>query len=180
MKSLSLLFLLCLGPGLHAQNDFLDKILSDEYQDSLLSHPLGSISRNYTLTLSGWYDDCGEFGGHLETIEIKVKDDRLIAEVIVYKTNCGKKKEPRVKTSKQFQVDDKEMELVVSYLQELQRKTLSYNMSGHAGCRYKARLGFSDVGENNEQFTRLHLSYEDLFCEWTAFQVLKDALKRKW
>ncbi|MEL6561886.1 MAG: hypothetical protein AAFQ94_27110 [Bacteroidota bacterium] len=179
MKHLIFLIILFLSHNLSAQEGFVDKILTQEYQDSVKSHPLGSISHNYTLTLSGWYDDCGEFGGHLETIEIKKIDGRLIAEVIIYKKNCKDKKENRVKRSKQYSVDDSDIKLITGYLDELQSKTLGYNVISNAGCRYKARMGFSEADENTEQWTRLKLNHVDNYCEWSAFEQLKNSIENQ-
>lgn len=40
----------------------------DDY-NSKIEKPFSSISDKYTLLLIAKIDDCGEFGGHLETIE---------------------------------------------------------------------------------------------------------------
>ena len=52
-----------------------------EYRKMIEQHPFGSISDRYTLVLTAYFDDCGEFGGHQETIELIRIDKKLSAIV---------------------------------------------------------------------------------------------------
>ncbi len=175
MKRLLILILITLSLPAYSQLD-VDSLLN-----SVKNRPLTSIENNYALTLTGYYDDCGEFGGHLETIEIKRIENQLVAVLTIYKKDCfnSRGKGPKVKKSKQYTLREHHIELIQMYLSELLTKTMGYNVIGHAGRIYSARLEFVEedlLGE--DPYTRLLLKYHDISASWNKFDELKGELAK--
>ena len=175
MKKL-LIFILCtLSFNVFSQID-VDSLL-----DSVKNRPLSSIGNNYHLTLTGYFDDCGEFGGHLETIEVKRIDNELIAILTIYKKDCSKSQSEgsKVKKSERYPLKEYHIELIRVYLSELLAKTIGYNAIGHAGRIYTARLEFEKENLlDDDPFTRLLLKYYDSYGSWNKFEELKKEIAK--
>ena len=159
------------------------KFQRSEYSKYLQNHPLGSISENYTLVLTGYFDDCGEFGGHEETIELLRIDKKLSAIIKVFEKNCQgtNHKEPKVIKSNTYLINESEVVFFQEYLKDLLAKSLEYYVPFHAGRIYSAKLDFkkNDMDEDDDySFQRINLIYHDGGSTWTEFQKLKSIVEK--
>jgi len=163
------------------------KFQRSEYSKYLQNHPFGSISENYTLLLTGYFDDCGEFGGHEETIELLRIDRKLRAIVTIYDQSCQETNyaQPKIIESKTYLVEENKVSFFQEYLSNLLTKSLEYYLPFHAGRIYSAKLEFRKSDEDNDEetkndysFQRINLIYYDNSSSWTAFQKLKNLLEK--
>jgi hypothetical protein len=153
-----------------------------EYQKMIEQHPFGSISDRYTLVLTGYFDDCGEFGGHEETIELLRIDKKLSAIVTIYDKSCQDTNYAKPKTIKTDTslVEESKVEDFQEYLNLLMKKSLEYYVPFHAGRTYSAILDFKktdDDDDDDSTFRRLNITYDDTASNWTEFQKLKSILE---
>ena len=159
------------------------KFQRSEYSKYLQDHPFGAISDRYTLTLTGYFDDCGEFGGHEETIELIRIDRKLSAIVTIFDKSCQDTNyaKPKILESKTYLIDENEVKYFKEYLNELLAKSLEYYVPYHAGRMYLANLDFKKIAENNDDdysFRRLKILYYDSGSTWNEFQKLKNIIEK--
>ena len=163
------------------------KFQRSEYSKYLQNHHFGSISENYTLLLTGYFDDCGEFGGHEETIELVRIDRKLSAIVTIYEKSCQDTNyaEPKIIESKTYLVEENKIPLFQEYLTKLLIKSLEHYIPFHAGRTYSAKLEFRKSDEENDEetdedfsFQRINLIYPDNASNWTEFQKLKKIVEK--
>ncbi len=159
------------------------KIPRSEYSQYLQNHPFGSISDRYTLTLTGYFDDCGEFGGHEETIELIRIDRKLSAIVTVYDKSCQDTNyaKPKILNTKTYPLDESKVPVFEEYLSKLLAKSLEYFVPYHAGRIYSANLNFRKTEEGNDDeynFRRIKILYYDGASTWTEFQKLKNIIEK--
>ncbi|AEE18505.1 hypothetical protein [Dokdonia sp. 4H-3-7-5] len=151
------------------------KYQKSEYSKYLEQHPFGSISDNYVLILSGYFDDCGEFGGHEETIELTRIDKKLTAIITVFDNNCSGNTAAKL-DAQSYLVKEATVPLFQDYLNQLLTKSFAYYIPYHAGNTYKATLDFKKTNDNKEDddtFKRVHLVYPSVGSKWPAFEKLK-------
>lgn len=162
-----------------------EKSKRSENSKNLQNHPFGSISKNYTLLLTGYFDDCGEFGGHKETIELMRIDRKFSARVTIYDKICQESTnaKPIIIKSKIYLVDENKVTLFKAYMNKLLTKSLKYYEPFHAGRTYSAKLDFRKPYEDNDKetkdnfsFQRINIIYHDNASNWTEFQKLKNIL----
>ena len=149
----------------------------------LEKHPFGSISDNYTLMLTGYFDDCGEFGGHEETIELIRIDRKLSAIFTVYDKSCQNTNyaKPKILKTKTYFVEENKVPNFQEYLNKLLIKSLEYYVPFHAGRTYSATLQFRKTDEQNNDennFRTINLTYYDTGSTWTEFQKLKNIVEK--
>ena len=163
---------------------FSQKIFEkSEYWKMIEQHPFGSISDRYTLVLTGYFDDCGEFGGHEETIELIRIDKKLSAIVTIYDKSCQDTNyaKPKILKTETYLVEESKVENFQEYLNLLMKKSLEYYVPFHAGRTYSAILDFkkTDNDEDDEYtFRRLNITYDDTGSNWTEFQKLKSIVEK--
>jgi hypothetical protein len=141
--------------------------------------PFSAISKNYTLIFTAFIDDCGEFGGHKETIELKKIDKKFFAEISVHDKNCdgGWDLDNAKKISSViYSVSEKQLSLFYNYLEKLLKKTIKKEMPFHAGKYYFAKLEYNDDAEI--KFKQIDLNFHDSNSEWKEFERLKKELKK--
>ena len=151
--------------------------LEDYY--SKIEKPFSSISDKYTLLLSSKIDDCGEFGGHLETIEIKKIENSLSAIISIYDQNCDgqwKLEEEKIISSKTYLISDNDLMKIENYLSSLLRLSLREEIPHHAGSFYIATLQYRTDSEYRNQ--RINLIYHDTNNNWNEFDRLKNELQK--
>ena len=171
-KTFVLLFFLGFMLSGNAQNP-----LEDYY--SRIEKPFSSISDKYTLLLSAKIDDCGEFGGHLETIEIKKIENKLSAIISIYDENCDgqwKLEEEKIISSKTYPVSDNDLIELENYLTTLMKLSLREEVPHHAGSYFIANLQYRTNSDYKNQ--RINLRYHDSNNEWNEFERLKNKLKK--
>jgi hypothetical protein len=154
-----------------------------EYREMLEEHPFGSITDRFTLTLTGYFDDCGEFGGHEETIELIRIERKLMAIVTIYSESCQSSnyKKPKVVRTKTYPIDENQIAEFQNYLSKLLVKSLELDYPFHAGRHYSAKLDFRKEyydKDDNYSFERLNLKYHDTGSSWTEFQFLKSIVEK--
>ncbi len=171
-KILLLLFLIGFLFSGNSQNP-LDSYYAD------IEKPFSSISDNYTLMLEAKLDDCGEFGGHLETIELKRIDGIMVAEVSIYKKNCDgqwRLSEEKILNSKTYKVSRDQLLMFENYLAQLMNLSLKDEMPHHAGSHFSADLQYRGQTEYKRQ--RISLKYHDVDNKWSEFEELKKELEK--
>lgn len=144
------------------------------YPDRLKNHPLGAISERYQLTLTGYFDDCGEFGGHKEIIRLKREGKELIATLTIYEKDCNTRsgyEEIKITEQKTYKISDEKVSLFSEYLGKLLTMSLRQSFPFHAGRHYYAVLGFE--GEET-RFRNIDLHYHDTDWSWTEFEKFKE------
>jgi hypothetical protein len=154
-----------------------------EYRKMIEQHPFGSISDRYTLVLTAYFDDCGEFGGHEETIELIRIDKKLSAIVTIYDKSCQDTNyaKPKILKTETYFVEESKVTNFQEYLKKLMAKSLEYYIPFHAGRSYSAILDFkkTDDDEDDEHtFRRLNITYDDSGSNWTEFQKLKSLVEK--
>jgi len=154
-----------------------------EYREMIEKHPFGSITDRYTLILTGYFDDCGEFGGHEETIELIRIDRRLMAIVTIYSKSCQSSnyKKPKVVKTKTYPIEENQIAEFQNYLTKLLTKSLELDYPHHAGRQYSAKLDFRKQyydKDDTYSFERLNLKYNDTGSTWTEFQSLKSIVEK--
>tara|TARA_B110000908_G_C9947841_1_gene311180 strand:- start:32 stop:586 length:555 start_codon:yes stop_codon:yes gene_type:complete len=163
------------------------KFQRSEYSKYLQNHPFGSISENYTLVLTGYFDDCGEFGGHEETIELLRIDRKLTAIVNIYDKSCQDTNyaEPKVIDSKTYLIEKSKVPFFQEYLTKLLAKSLEEYVPFHAGRTYSAKLEFKKSDKDNDgeieddyDFQRINLIFHDNASDWSEFQKLKNIVEK--
>lgn len=163
------------------------KFQRSEYSKYLQNHPFGSISENYTLVLTGYFDDCGEFGGHEETIELIRIDRKLSAIITIYDKSCQNTNyaEPKIIEAKTYLISESKVRFFQEYLNKLLTKSLEHYVPFHAGRTYSAKLEFRKPEKNSEKetenkynFQRMNLIYHDNFSTWIEFQKLKNIIEK--
>lgn len=151
------------------------KYQKSEYSKYLEQHPFGSISENYVLILSGYFDDCGEFGGHRETIELTRIDKKLTAIITIFDNNCNGNTAAKL-NSQSYLVKEATVPLFQDYLNQLLTKSLAYYVPFYAGNTYTAILDFKKINDSEEldnTFERVHLIHPSVSSKWPAFEKLK-------
>ncbi len=141
--------------------------------------------------MTGYFDDCGEFGGHEETIELIRIDKKLSAIVTIYDKSCQDTNyaEPKIIESKTYFVEENKVPFFQEYLTKLLTKSLEHYVPFHAGRTYLAKLDFrksheENNEENNEEndedysFQRINLIYYDNVSNWTEFLKLKNIVEK--
>ncbi len=157
-----------------------EKHADDEVWQGLREHPFGSLTNNYTLILGGYFDDCGEFGGHEETIEILRIEGILNGIVTIYDKSCQGKNypKPKVISTQTYLIDENKVKLIQNYLSKLLIKSLEYDIIYHAGRTYTARMEYRKDDEDDDfRDTRLNLRYNDAYSTWTEFQTMKSIVE---
>ena len=159
------------------------KFQKSEYSEYLQNHPFGSISDRYTLTLTGYFDDCGEFGGHEETIELIRIDRKLSAIITIFDKSCQETNyaAPKIVKSKTYLIDESKVPFFQEYLTKLLTKSLEHYEPFHAGRTYTATLDFKETAESDDDeynFQRINLIYNDTGSNWTEFQELKRLIEK--
>ncbi|WP_044200451.1 hypothetical protein [Flammeovirga sp. OC4] len=154
-------------------------LISIQAFSQIEKHPFGSITDRYILTLKGYFDDCGEFGGHEEVIELFREDQKFKTKITIYSKSCDENNypKPKVITSKTYIVSKNKTRYFKRYLKKLMKKSLEFDIPFHAGRKYSARLGFRD-SNINDNFERINLSYDDSYNTWTEFQKLKNKFEK--
>ena len=153
---------------------------SSEYYEMIEKHPFGSISDKYTLIISGFFDDYGEFGGHEETIELIRIEKKLSAIVTIYdmctqETNYAK---PKVIKTETYLIDENKVLNFQVFMNELLKKSLEFSAPFHAGKVYSATLGYKNEDGNDKVTSqRIKISYHDSWSTWTEFQKLKNIVE---
>jgi len=143
--------------------------------------PFSSITERFTLVLTGYFDDCGEFGGHRETIELIRIDRKLMAILTIYGRNCqsDNRKKPKVIKSNTYPIDDNQVVAFQNYLKKLLAKSLKLSYGYHAGRQYSARLDYREQYDDDKRsFERLNIVYNDNDSAWTEFQSLISIIKK--
>jgi hypothetical protein len=158
------------------------KFQRSEYSKYLQNHPFGSISENYTLILTGYFDDCGEFGGHEETIELTRIDKKLTAIVTIYDKSCqdSNYRKPKILESNSYLIEENKLHFFQEYLSKLLTKSLEYYVPFHAGRSYSATLEFKKSNKEDDDdynFQRINLIYNNA-SNWTEFQSLKSIVEK--
>lgn len=146
--------------------------------DHLKNHPLGGISEGYQLTLTGYFDDCGEFGGHKEIILLKREDRELIATLTIYEKDCNRRsgyEEIKIIEQKSYKISEGKALLFNEYLEKLLTMSLRQSVPFHAGRHYYATLDFK--GEET-RFRNVDLHYHDTGWNWTEFEKLKENIDK--
>jgi hypothetical protein len=159
------------------------KLQKSEYIEKLEKHPFGSISDRYTLILTGYFDDCGEYGGHIETIELIRIEKKLNAIVTIFDKSCQDTNYEKAKILKTntYLVDEKKIINFQEYLKKLLEKSLEYYTPFHAGKTYTATLAFKVDDEQNDddyRFDKINIIYDDSGSTWTEFQKLKKIVEK--
>lgn len=161
------------------QSIFRQKIIEKEsYSEYLNNHPLGSISDRYHLTLTGYFDDCGEFGGHNEIIILKRKNRKLVATITIYEKDCHRRsgyEEIKVIEKKSYNIPEEKVSLFTNYLEKLLYRSIKNSLPFHAGRHYYATLDFEG---KETQFRNIDLHYHDTGWSWEEFENLKNAIKK--
>ena len=178
-KQLFLFLVLILSLQVFSQEELSHR----EYREMIEKHPLGSITDRFTLILTGYFDDCGEFGGHEETIELIRLDRKLMAIVTIYSKSCQSSnyKKPKVVKSKTYPIDENKVVYIQEYLKKLMTKSLELDYPHHAGRRYSAKLDFRKKyyeEDKSYSFERLNLVYNDTDSTWTEFQKIKNIVEK--
>jgi hypothetical protein len=153
-----------------------------EYWKMIETHPFGSISDRYTLIITGYFDDCGEFGGHEETIELIRIDKKLSAIVTTYDKSCQDTNyaKPKVLETKTYLIGENKVPNFQVYLNKLLAKSLEMSVPFHAGRIYSASLDYrktEEEGDEDYSFKRLNILYYDSASSWTEFQALKSIVE---
>jgi hypothetical protein len=178
-KHICLLLILLVSFQVFSQKRFK----KSDYQKMIEQHPLGSISDRYTLVLTGYFDDCGEFGGHEETIELIRIDKKLNAIVTIYDKSCQDTnyEKPKILKTDTYSVEESKVQYFIEYLNKLLSKSLEYDAPFHAGRIYMANLDFKkneDEQDEDYSFRRLKILYYDGGSNWTEFQKLKSIVEK--
>lgn len=132
---------------------------------------LDGISGSDTLFIKGHFDDCGEWGGHSEIIRVfRTREGTMRAKYERDTVNCP---DPalfnrRVIERKEADLSEEQQALVVSFTQELVKKSLEGNYFGHAGIAYV-------VNRPPLESRGLQVVYVTE-SKWPAFQSLKKSL----
>ena len=159
------------------------KVQEGEYSENIHNHPFGSISENYTLVLTGYFDDCGEFGGHIERIELLRIDGEFRAIVTIFDKSCQDTNysEPGIIETESYFIEESKLYYFQEYLNKLLAKSLEDYIGFHAGRHYRANLAFRKGDEESEEhysFQRISLAYHDTGRTWTEFQKLKSIVEK--
>jgi hypothetical protein len=138
-----------------------------------------SFDEETTLVLKCYYhdkSDCGEFGGHHETIQIKKEKDEL---VYIYKrdsTSCSKERVARYSEApdKPFQVSGRlsieKQRIVKRYLDSLQNHQPSWNLISNATNNYEIIL--------TTEFRTKTFKLWPVEEQWKAYQDMGEELKK--
>lgn len=118
-----------------------------------------------TLTIEAQFADCGEWGGHIERIDIYQTNNSVVALFTKdtvkcpdpANTNRNMIHESTLNLSEEDQID------VVNFLQELMKRSFQDEVVNHAGNYYQASRS------NGELFIR----FNNYHMDWTGFERLK-------
>ena len=166
-KIIHLFFFSALFMNGYAQTP-LDKYYAD------IEKPFSSISDNYTLILTAKIEECGEFGGHQETIELKKINSQLSAIISIYDKNCNgewRLDEEKILSSKTYQISKEKLILFDNYLGKLITVALKDEVPYHAGSHFSANL--QNRTDSNYKNQRIKLYYHDFDNKWVEFENLK-------
>lgn len=112
--------------------------------NSIEKNPLGILYQTDTLKLTAQFSECGEFGGHKESIEIFCNYKReYFAKYVRNSINldCPNNFEETAIIIKDtlFKIDSNKEKLIVKYLDKLYRRTLKPKMISHWSDYFKAK-----------------------------------------
>jgi len=140
------------------------------------TNPLGAITDRYQLTLTAYYDDCGDFND--EEILLKKERNKFVVTLTVYDKSCdgnASKKSKIIKEDSFILSKEKEI-LFINYLEKLVQKALGEKLRGtHDGIHYYAALDFDG---KKTPFRGINLHYHDINNNWDAFETLKNEIKK--
>jgi hypothetical protein len=132
---------------------------------------LDGISGSDTLFIKGHFDDCGEWGGHSEIIQVfRTKDGTMHAAYERDTVNCS---DPalfnrRVIERNEADLNQEQQALIVSFIQELVERSFEETYGGHAGIAYVViRTPLDSRGLRVVYVTG---------SKWPAFENLKKSL----
>ena len=176
-KVLFLTILLSCIAYIYAQTEEEEMVRINEEYWERIEKPLSSISENYNLLLSAMIDDCGEFGGHLETIEILKVNSDLSAIISIHDQNCNGEwnlKAEEITSSNTYEISEEDLLVIETYLSKLLKLSLKEDPSRHARSFYEADL--QERTDTRFKSQRLYLRYHDTSRKWAAFEELKEKL----
>lgn len=112
--------------------------------NSIEKNPLGILYQTDTLKLTAQFSECGEFGGHKESIEIFCNYKREYFAKYVRNSmdlDCPNNFEETAIIVKDtlFKINSNKEKLVIKYLDKLYRRTLTPKMISHSNDYFKAK-----------------------------------------
>ncbi len=117
---------------------------------------LGTLIKWDTLFLSARFDECGEWGGHKEMIEIFKKDKNFYLNYRKNNIDCNKVDEiNEVKLSliKELEINSKQQYAIKEYLYQLLQNKIDEGSHAHSGKEFGVLKGdstfFIKVYDNN-------------------------------
>ncbi|MBQ4818614.1 hypothetical protein [Aquimarina sp. MMG016] len=144
---------------------------------------LDKISENTVLTLTAYFPDLGEFGGHEEEILIKRKKNEVLeATILEYNricNSCEKVEELKVVKNEILSIDKKGEKAILNYLNKIFLESMKNNhLPSHAMNRYFAKMeSHLKLPELDYKYTCFTINFEDT-NEWGEFKKLKELLKK--
>jgi len=108
---------------------------------------LGAFGSKTRLIIFSSFDECGEWGGHKETIEIFAKKNKnFYAKYIRNKVDCnnirelyGKPEFQKLDFEKEFVLNEKQQKAISKYLKELVENKIIEKFPGHSGQSFGAK-----------------------------------------
>ena len=147
---------------------------STDWMDQTSDHlktPLGRVMGSEVLILNASLDECGEWGGHHETIKIYRKENQeLWLDYTEDQVDCEKISTDDFRTvikegSQALSVKDEEK--VINYLQQLVKANFAFHTFIHGGSSYSAVM----LSEYTSD-TSFQSSYQTI-GNWEEYQELK-------
>lgn len=147
------------------------------------SQSLDKISENTILTLTAYFPDLGEFGGHEEKILIRRTDNEILeAKIFEYNqicNSCEKTEEPKVVKNEIEVIDKKKEQAILNYLSTMFLKSMKNHLPSRAPHKYFAKmestLKLPELEYTNTHFT---IQFED-DSEWVEFKNLKKIITKQ-
>jgi len=151
--------------------------LACRHTDKRFQVDFDSFSNGTTLTLESYShdnSDCGEFGGHKETILIKKEKNELTFYYKRDSTNCPKElairfnKELDRPTEIKGRLSGDKHDLIQSYLDELLTHEPTWNNISNAPNSYEVRF--------SSEFRTLYFQLSPVDKEWKAYITMRNNL----
>ena len=168
MKKILFIFLITLIIGSCINSNKESKNHNENFQEQVL----GSIIGSGRLKLTASFNECGEWGGHYEKIDIYSEENNLYAEYIRDTVDCEKlhsinRKEIQKKILKLNETHEK---AISEYLKSLLEMRLKINVPCNFGITYKAIMSDST----------LMIEHSCAKKDWSEFEKLKRQLQKNY